>query len=153
MSRRKRKLSRRGAKFIASFEGFRATPYRASPSEQYLTIGFGHYGSDVKPGMRWSRRKALRVLRLDAQDAADAVARLVKVPLTQARLDCLVSFVFNVGAGAFESSSLLRQLNSGHPHRVPAELRRWTKAGGVELEGLVRRREAEGRLWTEGYRR
>lgn len=148
------KLSRKGVKLIASFEGFRATPYRVNSSEQHLTIGFGHYGPDVHYGMKWSRRKARRVLRKDAAQAAAAVRTYVRVPLKQHQFDVLVSFAYNVGIGAFIDSTLLLKLNQGHYHEAAAQLARWTKDGnGVELLGLVRRRSTERRIFLHGYRR
>lgn len=143
----RRRLSRRGLRFISRFEGFRACPYKATPSERYLTIGFGHYGPDVKPGQCISERKARRLLRKDARWASAAVNDLVKVKLNQHQHDALVSFTFNLGAGALGSSTLLKELNQGHYYRVPTELRKWVFAGGMKLEGLVRRRNAEARLW------
>jgi lysozyme len=67
----------------------------------------------------------------------------VKVKLTQGEYDALVSFVFNVGAGALASSKLLRELNAHHRTKAADQLLRWTKAGGRDLPGLVRRRRAE----------
>ena len=66
------------------------------------------------------------------------------------QFDALVSFVFNVGAGAFGGSTLLRRLNQGEYKAVPAELMRWVNSGGRPLPGLVRRRQAEGVLFSRG---
>lgn len=154
--RRPRKLSRKGARFVAAFEGFRATPYRAIPSEPHLTIGFGHYGPDVKPEMRWSRRKALRILRKDARWAGQAVRGAVKVPLKQHQFDALVSAVFNLGPGDImveSRSTLLRHLNAGRYRAAADQLPRWNRAGGSPLAGLTRRRNAERRVFLHGYRK
>ena len=70
--------------------------------------------------------------------------------LTQYQFDALVSFVFNVGVGAFGGSTLLRRLNQGDYNAVPAELMRWVNSGGTPLPGLVRRRRAEGVLFSRG---
>jgi hypothetical protein len=75
------------------------------------------------------------------------VDRLVTVPLSQNQFDALVSFTFNVGEGALAKSTLLKKLNAGKYSEVPAELMKWTKGGGRELPGLVRRRRAECALW------
>ena len=74
----------------------------------------------------------------------------MRVPLAQHQFDALVSFVFNVGGGAFRESTLLRELNAGDYDAVPRELNRWVKAGGRTLPGLVRRRGAEGVLFSRG---
>ena len=79
----------------------------------------------------------------------DAVERLVTVALNQNQFDALVSFVYNCGPGALEESTLLKLLNQGKYDQVPAQLMRWTHAGGVEYAGLVTRRKAEGALFME----
>ena len=58
-----------------------------------------------------------------------------------------MSFVFNIGPTAFRKSTLLRLLNEGKPEEVPAQLKRWNKAGGKTVQGLINRREAESGLW------
>lgn len=151
-----RALSAAGAGFIAQFEGFRATLY--DDAAGHATIGFGHLvhhgpinGSEPAEFKRGiSRERALELLQEDAGDAAAHISRSVRVPLSQQQFDALVSFVFNVGGGAFADSTLLRELNAGHYDAVPAQLGRWVKAGGQTLQGLVRRREAEGVLFAEG---
>jgi len=82
--------------------------------------------------------------------AAAAVNQHITVNLNQHQFDALVSFVFNVGAGAFQQSTLLQRLNAGRYDAVPGQLRLWNKGGGKVLPGLVTRREAEARLFTSG---
>jgi GH24 family phage-related lysozyme (muramidase) len=154
--KRKRKLSKAGARLIAGFEGFRAELYNDAAG--HCTIGYGHLvhhgrcdGSEpaeFRKGI--TREQALDLLLEDAAQAADAVNRNVQVALSQDQFDALVSFVFNVGAGAFGESTLLRMLNEGRYDAVPKQLDRWVKADGRTLEGLVRRRKAEGALFREG---
>jgi lysozyme len=154
--RRPRKLSRRGAGFIAQFEGFRSGLY--DDPAGHSSIGYGHLvhlgptngreDEEFRRGI--SQERALELLRSDADDAALAVRRKVLVPLTRKQFDALVSFVFNVGETAFAESTLLRELNAGRYEAVPVELNRWVKAGGRTLPGLVRRRGAEGVLFTDG---
>ncbi|HEX2053990.1 MAG TPA: glycoside hydrolase family protein, partial [Actinomycetota bacterium] len=151
-----RRLSARGAEFIARFEGCRLNLY--DDPAGHCTIGVGHLvhrgrtdGSEpaeFRNGI--TRERALEMLQQDAESAAKAVEASVKVPLSQSELDALISFVFNIGAGAFRSSTLLTKLNAGDRSAVPAELTRWTKAGGKVLPGLVARREAEGQLFSTG---
>ena len=112
------KLSNRGAKLIAHFEGFVAHSYNDAAG--HATIGFGHllHRGPVTAAdkSRWgtiSRDRGLALLIADAREAEHAVANAVHVSLTQEQFDALVSFVFNVGAGAFRSSTLLRKLNAG----------------------------------------
>ena len=89
--------------------------------------------------------EAERLLRLDLQRFEDSVSKSVKVHLTDNEYAALCSFAFNVGCGAFESSTLLRRLNAGeNKGRVfNEELPRWCKANGQTLQGLLNRRNAE----------
>jgi lysozyme len=99
---------------------------------------------------RWgtiSRERGLALLAEDGRDAARAVEWGVRVPLSQEQFDALVSFVFNVGVGAFASSTLLRKLNAGDRHGAADEMLRWSRAGGRVLEGRLRRRRAERALF------
>ncbi|HZQ02620.1 MAG TPA: lysozyme [Gaiellaceae bacterium] len=145
-----------GLRFIGRFEGFSEKLYDDPAGN--CTIGFGHLvhlgptnGSEpteLCAGI--TRRRALELLRGDARAAAAAVRAHVTVPLDQPQFDALVSFAYNVGPGAFAGSTLLRLLNRGDYAAVPAQLARWTTAGGRPLPGLVRRRAAEGRLFADG---
>jgi len=71
----------------------------------------------------------------------------VSVPLSQNHFDALVSWVYNLGNGNLTSSTMLKVLNAGEYEGVPAQIKRWNKAGGKVLDGLVRRREAEALLF------
>lgn len=73
--------------------------------------------------------------------------RNVKVPLSQGQFDALTSFTFNLGAGALASSTLLKKLNAGDCAGAQKEFGRWVHAGGEVLQGLVRRRAAEAKLF------
>jgi lysozyme len=146
-------ISRKGVRFIAEHEGFRARPYKAHPSEVYWTIGYGHYGPDVRSGMTWSQRHARRVLRSDLERVyVPAVRGMISRKLTQPEFDALVSFTYNLGTGALSESTLRRRLNDGDPKpkTFRQELVKWVNAGGQQLPGLVARRNDEIRLATEG---
>jgi len=150
------KLSPNGAAFIGRFEGFRGAMYNDAAG--HCTIGFGHLvhhgpinggeSAEFKAGI--TRERALQLLQADAAIAAKCVATKVKVPLSQAQFDALVSFTFNVGTGAFQDSTLLRMLNAGDYSAVPGQLERWSRAGGRVLQGLLNRRHAEGTLFSRG---
>ena len=149
-------LTPRGAAFIGHFEGFSGKLYNDPVG--HCTIGFGHLvhrgpinGSepaDFKSGI--TRERGLELLRDDAKEAADAIERLVKVALEPHQRDALISFTYNLGTGAFGSSTLLTLLNQGKYGSVPEQLNRWTKASGRVLPGLVTRRKAEGALFSKG---
>lgn len=135
---------------VMKHEGLRLKAYTC-PSG-VATIGYGHTRG-VKYGMSITLDDAAKFLAEDLQTAARAVDRFVLVPLTQPQFDALVSLVFNIGEGAFRSSTLVKHLNLGEYDDVPAQMRRWTKGtvNGVkkDLVGLVRRRDDEVALWQK----
>lgn len=115
------------------------------------TIGYGHTKT-AKEGMVVTEYEAEILLRRDLKRFVEAVNK-VKVYLSQNQFDTLVSFAFNVGVGAFKSSTLLEELNEGNYHNVPDELMRWNKVtvNGQKRKsaGLVYRRVAECAQWYE----
>ncbi|MFT0891020.1 lysozyme [Pseudochelatococcus sp. G4_1912] len=132
---------------LKQWEGSRLVAYR-DPAGIW-TIGYGHTGPDVKPGMQITQAEADRLLRDDLARFERAVDQVVKVPLRDNQFGALVSFSFNVGAAAFDKSTLLKKLNQGNYSTVPGELARWNMAGGKVLAGLVNRRAAEADLWVK----
>jgi lysozyme len=137
------RVSQKGIDLIKKFEGLRLTAYVCPAG--VLTIGYGHTGSDVKPGMKIDEKEAERLLRQDTESAQQTVSSFVTAKINQNEYDALVSFVFNVGPTAFVNSTLLRLLNKGADRKVvAAEFGRWVKAGSDKpVPGLVRRREEE----------
>ena len=87
----------------------------------------------------------------DLSAAEDAVTRIITQALNQSQFDALVSWTFNAGQGALERSTLARLLNAGDFGSVPAQMRRWDKAGGRVLQGLKNRREVEVKMWLGQY--
>jgi GH24 family phage-related lysozyme (muramidase) len=154
------KLSNRGTELIGNFEGFVDHPYNDPSPGRHCTIGFGHliHHGPCGPGdhRTWgtiSRERGLQLLGQDAQSREAAVEQLVQVPLNQNEFDALVSLVYNIGAGAFADSTVLRELNAGRRGKAAQAFMMWVKSGGVTLPGLVRRREAEMRLFLTGVRK
>ncbi|MFQ5563851.1 MAG: lysozyme [Parvularculaceae bacterium] len=145
------KISDNGLSLIKRFEGKVLEAYQDIAG--IWTIGYGHTGSDVKPGMRISDEEADALLRHDVKEHADAVSRSVKVPLNQNEFDALVSFVYNIGGSQFRKSTALKRLNSENRLGAADALTWWNKAtiGGVlrEVAGLIRRRAAERALFLE----
>jgi lysozyme len=115
------------------------------------TLGFGAT-KGVRSGMTCTKDDAEKRLMEDLEEHGAIVKRSVNVPLTQHQYDALTSFVFNLGGGAFRSSTLLKVLNQGKYDDVPAQLMRWNKAKvdgkTVPLNGLTRRRTAEAALFS-----
>ena len=114
------------------------------------TIGYGHTGPDVSPGSTITQAKAVQLLQQDVASAAACVNQAVIVQLNQDEFDALVDFVFNVGRGAFQGSTMLRDLNSGDFADAAEQFDKWDHAGGKVVAGLLRRREAEQALFEEG---
>ena len=142
-------LSAEGLELIKTSEGFRDYVYRDVAG--FPTIGYGHLlklNESFPNGI--AEPQAAAILATDVQQAEEAVARLVKVALTQGQLDALVDFCFNLGAGRLAGSTLLRELNAGHHDAAAQQLLSWDHAAGVVNSGLKARREAELHLWTSG---
>jgi len=107
------------------------------------TVGWGHTGPNVTVGMVITQAQADAWLLEDILWAAEVVNRVVTVTLTQGEFDALTDFVFNDGSGNFESSTMLRLLNSGNYAGAAAQFDLWDHAGGQVVAGLLRRRQAE----------
>lgn len=141
--------SDRGLELIKISEGLETEAY-PDPGNRITgepwTIGYGHMRG-VRRGDTCTEEQATDWLRADLAAAEGAVRRLVDVPLSQMQFDALVSFVFNVGAGAFGNSTLLRLLNAGDATGAAAQFRRWNRGADGVLPGLVVRRAAERTLF------
>lgn len=138
-------ISRAGLTLIKGFEKLRLTAYLDAVG--VWTIGYGHTLSAV-PGMQISALRALDLLSQDVESAEFTVQRFVRVPITQYEFDALVSLVFNIGGGAFKSSTILRLINErAEPMRIGAEFKRWVYGNGKKLGGLELRRAAERRMY------
>lgn len=120
------KTSDRGLQELIEEEGKRNEAY-PDPKWGWAvpTIGVGHTGPEVHRGLVWTDQQVMDALRRDVQSREDSINRSVKTPLTQGQFDALVSFSFNVGIGAFESSTLLRKLNQGDVAGASAEFPKW----------------------------
>lgn len=135
---------------IATWEGYRDDAYDDGVGVQ--TIGWGTTAG-VKPGDRTDPTRALVRLQQDAERHARELADCIgDVPLHQREWDAYVGWAYNVGTGAACRSTLVRLLRQQPPDYDGAcrELLRWTRAGGREMRGLVKRREAEYRLCMGG---
>lgn len=106
----------------------------------------GHTRTGAR-GARITPAEGERLLLQDIKPAEAAIAQNVIIALKQNQYDALVSFVFNVGAGAFARSTLLKYLNRGEFSKVCGQFMRWDKAGKRKLLGLRLRRRAEAELF------
>lgn len=140
-----RAINQAGIDLIREAEGMRLVAYRCPAG--ILTIGVGHTGKDVHEGQTITEEQAVALLHHDLAWAEQAVVNEIRVPLTDNQFSALVSFVFNVGVGAFAKSTLRKKLNAGDYGAVPDELCKWTRSGGKVLPGLITRRQAEAKLF------
>ena len=150
-----RNISDNGLHFTAAWEQFRGTAYRATPAEKYLTIGYGHYGSDVKEGQKITEGQALILLNRDMAVAVKAVDAVAHPSLTQAQFDAVVDLVFNAGPGVIASSTGTGQaLRAGDVKTLRAKLALFIDQNGKPVLGLRRRVAGrlalfDGKLWQE----
>lgn len=135
------KTSQLGLDLIKKYEGLRLIAYKATPSEKYYTIGYGHYGKDVTPNMSINQVQAEDILRSDIDFAEKAVNKL-NLNLNQNQFDALVSFTYNCGPGTLRTLCRNRTLDQ-IADKIPA----YNKAGGKVLNGLIKRRSDEQKLF------
>lgn len=155
------RIDQSGIEFIKSVEGFKNFVY--ADSAGLPTIGVGHLllpgelsSGKIHIGDRsYKYHEGLpdeaidSLLMRDLHIAQCEVNVHVKVELTQNQYNALVSFVFNVGVGAFRNSTLLRLLNTCDYDAVPDQMRRWIFSAGRQIQGLKNRREKEINLWNQ----
>ena len=137
-------LAEPGLALLKSFEQCRLSAYRDSAG--IATIGWGHTDG-VKMTDTCSQDQADRWLVGDVQAAVNACDANAPKNLTQNQFDALVVFTFNVGVGAEAHSTLLAKLNAGDMAGAADEFLKWNHAGGVVVDGLTRRRQAERALF------
>lgn len=138
-----------GLEIIKHFEGVRLKAYQDSVN--VWTIGYGHTSMagppNVTAGLTITAAEAENILKRDLGLFEKGVSEAVKISVNSDQFSALVSFAFNVGVGNLKSSTLLKKLNADDYTGAADEFLRWTKAGGNELPGLVRRRRAERALF------
>ncbi len=150
-----------GLDLLKKLEGCKTMAYKDVAG--HLTIGVGHLVTEEElekrlihgkvpflPGSPITIDQCLQILARDVQAAEREVMLNVEVWLEQWEFDALVSFVYNIGGGAFSRSTLLKKLNRGDREEVPDEMRWWNKTGGKVVRGLENRREYEVKMWL-GY--
>lgn len=150
MTRRMR-TSKAGLELVKSFEGLRVRAVKL-PDGRW-TIGYGHTQT-ARENLRITRADAEAVLReYDLPPVEQVISQGVLAPLNQNEFDALVSFVFNIGADAFEQSLVLHHLNAGEPLMAVDAMSHWRKAylnGRLSVvDALVRRRAMEQALFLK----
>lgn len=138
------KTSQRGIELIKKHEGLRLSAYLCPAGVP--TIGYGHT-KGVKLGQVITEAEAEQFLIEDLKTSEQEIDRH-NLQLNQNQFDALVSFVFNVGAGNFRSSTLLRRVKLNPDDRdIENQFKRWAYAKGRVLPGLVKRRNDEAKLY------
>lgn len=134
---------------VSTWEGTELQSYQDAVG--VWTVCTGHTQT-AAPGQTRTPEQCNELLASDLGMAFAAVDQYINVPLEPQTQAALVSFTFNVGAGALQRSTLTRKANAGDLVGACGELRRWVYAGGQRLRGLVSRRAAEYELCMEGVR-
>ncbi|MCL2070828.1 MAG: peptidoglycan DD-metalloendopeptidase family protein [Oscillospiraceae bacterium] len=152
------KLSSAGFNLIKRFEGLKLVAYKPVSSEQYYTIGYGHYCSGVPKGMIITTATAEELLRNDVikyQNAVNTFLNNNKIKLNQNQFDALVSFTYNLGTGAWVGSGVAPSMQSfvKNGKYTKSEATRvfglYVKSNGTTLQGLVTRRKEEADLFMK----
>ena len=138
-------LGPKGEALIKSFEALRLVAYL--DQHGVPTIAWGHTGPEVQLGLTCDLQSAEAWFQSDTGAACRAINAAVDVAITQDQFDALASFTFNVGVGAFRSSTLLKFLNGGNTTDAADQFLVWDKVNGVKNAGLARRRAAERALF------
>lgn len=139
-------ISQKGLDLIKKFEGFSAKEYICPAGK--ATIGYGHVIlADEHFEEPMTRRKAENLLKKDLEPRQKSLNSFLKVNINQNQFDSLMSLIYNIGAGNFQKSTLLKFVNNRLFDKVPNQFRRWSYVNGKVSKGLVNRREEEIKLW------
>ncbi len=153
-----RNISDNGLHFTAAWEQFRGTAYKATKNEKYWTIGYGHYGADVKEGQKITEGQALILLNKDMAKAVRKADELVHPVFNQSQFDAICDLCFNVGTGVIEKDRVLGDFDDAVRLGNVAEARRimgqFIYQKGKVLPGLRRRTAGrlalfDGMLWPQ----
>ena len=128
---------------IKEFEGLSLKAYKPVPTEKFYTIGYGHYGADVKANQVITEKEAESLLRKDLEKFEDYVNNL-GVCKRYSEFASLTDFAFNLGTAALGRSTLLKYIRANKAEQyIRGEFAKWVNSGGVPLRGLKRRRQWE----------
>ena len=137
-------ISKEGIALIKRFEGCELKAYL--DSVDIPTIAYGRI-KNVQMGDTCTQEQAEEWLEEELPEYEGYINDMVKVDLEQCQFDALCSWVYNLGPNNLKESTLLKVLNEEKYAEVPQQIKRWNKAGGVVLNGLIVRRQAEALLF------
>lgn len=141
-----RKINDAGLALVKQFEGMRLEAYRCPAG--ILTIGYGSTGPHVREGMTITPGEAERYLMLDLRRFETGVEAMTDmVPTNDNQFSAMVALAFNIGLGAFAGSTVLKRHKAKNYAGAGNAFLLWVKAGGTTLKGLIKRREAERKLY------
>lgn len=143
---KRRKINKAGIELIKSFEGLKLESYQDIVG--VWTIGYGSTGPDIGPSMKWTLEQCEARLRKDLDIFEKGVESSITVTVNDNQFSAIVSLAYNVGINAVKRSTLLKLLNSKDYAGAAEQFLRWNKAGGKEVAGLTRRRQAEKNLFN-----
>lgn len=139
-----RHINQLGLDIIKRFETLRLTAY-ADPIG-IPTIGYGHTRG-VKLGDTITEEHANMFLADDLQDAESHIEQMINIDININQFSAMVCLVFNIGWSDFAKSTIRRLVNDGDFDGAAGEFCKWNHAGGQQLPGLTRRRQAEEELF------
>ena len=139
------KTSQQGLDLLIAREGKRNDAYLDSVGVP--TIGVGHTGPEVHLGLHWTDDQVADALRADLDRFEDAINSSVTVGLEPYRFDALVSFSFNIGVGAFQSSTMRKQINRGQFELAALQFDRWHIPASITSRRNGEREQFAGRAF------
>ncbi len=139
-------ISGQGIQLIKDFENCKLRAYQ--DIRGVWTCGYGATGPTIGPSTIWTQEQADSELLERIQVAANAVNSAVTVQLTQGQMDACCSLAYNIGGGAFSRSTLVKLVNKEDMVNAALEFTKWDKSNGQVVPGLLRRRQAEQRLFN-----
>lgn len=144
------KTNQAGVDLMHTFEGFKLKAYPdPGTGGKPWTIGYGHTGPEVVPGLVWTKAQCEAAFRKDLEKFEKGVANMVTSPLTSNQFSALVCLAYNIGIGNLSKSTLLKKVNLGDYAGASKEFMKWNKAAGKVMAGLTRRRTAERALFDK----
>lgn len=145
-------VNKAGKDLIKRFEGCKLKAYKCPAGLWTISCGLTFYpdGTKVKEGDVITQQQAEDYFNAIVDDFAKKVDALIKSNVSENNFSALVSFAYNIGMGNFQRSTLLRKVNANPKDpSIRAEFMKWTRANDKVLNGLVRRREAEAKLYEQ----
>ena len=133
-------------KLIKDSESCKLTAYQCPAG--VWTVGYGYTGKDIKKGLVWTQEKADECLLVTAMDVIAQALKASPVLKTSTiqRQAAIADFIYNLGIGNYKASTLKKYVDKENWASAYAEIKKWNKAGGKVLKGLIIRREKEASL-------